>query len=838
MKKIKNVIIISCLMMITMLSVNQFFKNNINYIEAESTTQTAESEDSGIAQHSLIGVEVNDYNTFKYYLEINDGNEYHLHLKTNIFVTETVNVKGTKSIIGYAYFIVNDKNTPGDDVNAAIAVNSGATLTIDNCVFDGRNKSSIASSNVVVDGGGKCIVNNNCRFHNGTQGIHVSPSATLTVNNGAFLENSSMGIGSYGTVVFNNGSTGTCGQGLHNNGGSLTLNGGDITGTDSAIINFNNGTAKVTGGNLHGGVRGLYNSKGTATVTGGNFYGNTDGILNDNGQTCTVSGGKIYSNTSGIKNLGNISVSGSTNIYSNSIGINNSGTLTVSNGTINNNTASNGSAIYHSGSSCIVTGGTINASQNVYLAANDKFVTTNTSYPSFVVKPNTYTRGRILVKTSGNTYAENELKNVTLVPSGKWQTRVRDSNIVIWDKSNLTVTYSDEDGNELAPSETSTNWVGENYATTKKDITGYILKATPTNASGTYSENDITVSYIYAKSVGSVEVKYIDQVTKKEIAAKVTITGEVDQNYTTQVKEVEGYELVLTPNNSTGKYINGTITVTYEYRKLSNMTIKYVDLNNNKEIIESTVQTLKEGENYITTAKDIGGYKLVESPNNNNGTVGNTDFEVVYGYKKISKGVDIKYIDKSTGSEIAPTDHIDGLEKDIYTTQTKEIDGYELVKIPENALGEMIEGKIEVVYEYSLIKGKIIISKVDKNDNTKFLSGATFKVEKLNELGEVIEDSIQEKTTDENGIVEFTELTFGKYIITEIKAPVGYELSKDAIEVEINKEQKEINITATDRLKLELPDTGGNGTIVFVVVGFSFIILAIVIRKFKIQEQK
>ncbi len=268
---------------------------------------------------------------------------------------------------------------------------------------------------------------------------------------------------------------------------------------------------------------------------------------------------------------------------------------------------------------------------------------------------------------------------------------------------------------------------------------------------------------------GTVEVKYIDQVTKKEISTSTTKTGIAGDTYTTSSKTINGYELVVTPSNSTGKYATNTITVTYEYRKLSNVTAKYIDLNSNEEISDKVITTLKEGEDY--------------------------------------------------------------------TTQEKEIEGYELVKIPENKSGVVGSSDIEVIYVYDLIKGKITVTKVDKNNNSKYLSGAIFKIEKVdNDINIDTSFASIEKTTDENGKIEFTELTVGKYRITEIKAPEGYELSNDTIEVEINNKNKEINITASDRLKLELPQTGGKGAVLFIVIGLAFISAGVIIKK--LQKKK
>jgi len=128
--------------------------------------------------------------------------------------------------------------------------------------------------------------------------------------------------------------------------------------------------------------------------------------------------------------------------------------------------------------------------------------------------------------------------------------------------------------------------------------------------------------------------------------------------------------------------------------------------------------------------------------------------------------------------------------------------------------------------------GFFIFLVYNKNDNTILLSGAIFKIEKLDNEGNIDSTfNVIERTTDDNGKVEFTELLIGKYRITEIKAPEGYELSGRPIEVEITKDIREQNIIASDRLKLILPETGGNRIIIFNLIGFIVIIISIVLGK-------
>lgn len=65
--------------------------------------------------------------------------------------------------------------------------------------------------------------------------------------------------------------------------------------------------------------------------------------------------------------------------------------------------------------------------------------------------------------------------------------------------SKVTVKYVDKNNKELAQSITLDGEVDEEYKTSAKDITGYKLLKTPSNANGTFTEEEQTVIYVYEK---------------------------------------------------------------------------------------------------------------------------------------------------------------------------------------------------------------------------------------------------------------------------------------------------------------------------------------------------
>ena len=63
---------------------------------------------------------------------------------------------------------------------------------------------------------------------------------------------------------------------------------------------------------------------------------------------------------------------------------------------------------------------------------------------------------------------------------------------------------------------------------------------------------------------GEVIVKYVDS-ENNELAESVKMTDLVGNDYITKPIAIEGYHLVETPDSATGKYVDGTIIVTYVY---------------------------------------------------------------------------------------------------------------------------------------------------------------------------------------------------------------------------------------------------------------------------------
>ncbi len=142
--------------------------------------------------------------------------------------------------------------------------------------------------------------------------------------------------------------------------------------------------------------------------------------------------------------------------------------------------------------------------------------------------------------------------------------------------------------------------------------------------------------------------------------------------------------------------------------------------------------------------------------------------------------------------------------------------GYELlkdnitVKIEKDAVVEIKIGNKKLPDP----TGQFEIEKVDDMDSELKLKGAVFQV--LDKEGKEVSRLI----TDEKGKVISNQLAIGKYTIKEIKAPNGYMLLRDPIEIEITEAVKTQKITVKNaKNNWVIPNTGGSGTTIFYVIG-------------------
>ncbi|MEG2421988.1 MAG: SpaA isopeptide-forming pilin-related protein, partial [Oscillospiraceae bacterium] len=124
------------------------------------------------------------------------------------------------------------------------------------------------------------------------------------------------------------------------------------------------------------------------------------------------------------------------------------------------------------------------------------------------------------------------------------------------------------------------------------------------------------------------------------------------------------------------------------------------------------------------------------------------------------------------------TIHLPGLPTDTYVIkETKAPAGYVLDGTPQTV--KLIHGETHSLTFYNAPKGSLVVVKLDA-DTKKPLAGATFKITTSSgefvaaQGGAVSSNGLY--TTDKNGQIILTGLQPNTYVVTETKAPDGYEL--------------------------------------------------------------
>ena len=354
---------------------------------------------------------------------------------------------------------------------------------------------------------------------------------------------------------------------------------------------------------------------------------------------------------------------------------------------------------------------------------------------------------------------------------------------------NLQILYTNDEGVRNGVTSKDENlgqgWNSVNSETIKQKATAYVVKGE------IGAQSSVTVD-IYLKTNGN---KGLDKYVNSATAQVYKETEEmVTSNVVSQVVERKIEGIAWEDSNRNGLKDEGE-------QVLSNVEISLTD---------------ELGQQVI----DVNGNKVTSIKTDENG---------YYKFENLPKGeyyVQVKIPNEKyelTEKQVGTNNEINSKFNE-EEKETDKIEGLNSIDLPELTVSYVNAGFVK-------IEGSIEITKVDKEDNSKLIEGATFKVEKLDEEGNVDSTyNIEEQTTGEEGKVLFEGLEVGKYRVTETKAPSGYELLEKSIEVEITGENRDIKLTAENELKLILPLTGDtNNTIGLIIIGAIMIGISVIL---------
>ena len=293
-------------------------------------------------------------------------------------------------------------------------------------------------------------------------------------------------------------------------------------------------------------------------------------------------------------------------------------------------------------------------------------------------------------------------------------------------------------------------------------------------------------------------------------------------------------------NNYTRNTGNLTINKEVSGASVTNKNYTFTIATDMPEVAEKSYQTGVDGESISFTSSGNGTYTATVTVSTTSAEGENNDGTITIN-------------SLPTGAYIVTEDE-----------SSQDINGYNFVSVTYNNSAEQ-SGKadvpkdntaaVNVVNTYESAAIPITIHKVDASNDSINLKGAQFRLYKKDKDGttklyyykdgesvqwiDISEDGNQSKfttaSTADDGMATFTGIPSGTYYLEEIKAPDGYNMLTDAIEVIVVNgtvslgedhtgndavaSVKGKTITVTNSTGVELPATGSIGTTPFATIG-------------------
>ncbi|MGQ8813759.1 SpaA isopeptide-forming pilin-related protein [Bacillus sp. NA_165.1] len=267
---------------------------------------------------------------------------------------------------------------------------------------------------------------------------------------------------------------------------------------------------------------------------------------------------------------------------------------------------------------------------------------------------------------------------------------------------------------------------------------------------------DVVNKKISEKVTGQFEIVKVDAEDKTKVLSDAEFEVYKDGKKVAELKTDESGK-VMSPKLPLGEYTVKEMKAPAGY-KLSNKEWK-VTIQNEKEVVKV------EAEN----EKILGSLQIIKMDDKDQTKrLAGAEFTL-----NDAKGNVVK---EGITTDKSGTVKVDGLVPGEYTLEeTKAPEGYELTKqiIHVTVDGEKV---VDVKVTNSKSLGQFEIVKVDAEDKTKVLSDAEFEVYKDGKKVDTLR-------TDKTGKVISQKLEPGKYTLKETKAPQGYKLLKEEIEV-------------------------------------------------------
>ncbi len=224
-----------------------------------------------------------------------------------------------------------------------------------------------------------------------------------------------------------------------------------------------------------------------------------------------------------------------------------------------------------------------------------------------------------------------------------------------------------------------------------------------------------------------VKVRHIDKETGNVLKEDYQ-SGEIGKVIKTAGMNFDNYVLIESPEKAEVVLKEEEQIVNYYYSRFYDINVKYIDINNNKEIATSEKMNKRINSEYATDKKDIQGYTFVKVVGEPKGKVV-SNIDAKYYYKKNSI-IKVNYIDKKTKEKLDSSIN-NGLEGDDFKLDRKKFKNYILIEGPKENIIKFSNKDIEINYYY-IRESDLIVKHIDK-DNNKIMDK---EVKKLREGSE------------------------------------------------------------------------------------------------------
>lgn len=313
------------------------------------------------------------------------------------------------------------------------------------------------------------------------------------------------------------------------------------------------------------------------------------------------------------------------------------------------------------------------------------------------------------------------------------------------------------------------------------------------------SGNETNLAFNYNLQNTGVEVKHIEKDTEKLlnnnyiIAPKGTVvTTQSDSNY--------DYCKITSPENEQITVEDELKTVNYYYEKPKILAVDYVDIVDNRKILESWQNPFFENDRYSAYPKDVPDYYCKEYSLNgvkmqsNTGitnTMENENIHIIFYYQYTKASATANYVDKDTG-KILYTDERTGYELDETEFEPKKFEGYTIIESPDSNTQKFTKKGRTITYYYEKL-GKITVNYINNATKKKIMDSeikwgkngekVTIQPPKINGYGIHKSPSETEYTFDKNNnqIVNFYYLQQHNVIVNYINKTnnqIIYSMSK------------------------------------------------------------